>query len=400
MNIKSRMRIFFVITVVLNMAASFTHPVTPTIFTNLNLGSYMFGYALAVMMCANFVASPFWGMINSYISSRTSLFICSVGYGLGQVMFALATKEWHFIIARLFAGVFTGGAFVSIMTYIVNTCDNESQRGTYLTINATIQAVAGAFGYFVGGLLGGIDTYLPVWLQAFTLSACGVFYYLVCENDVKFSTKELSIKKVFKEANPFTAFVASKEFMTATLVGLFLMCVFQNLSYTAFDQTFNYYICDQFSFSSTYNGFIKGSMGIITLIANSTICIWIIKRTDIKKSIIFVFALCAISTAIAISMNQIIFFIIFNIILFAFNGISMPILQALVAQRGNEKSRNLIMGFYNAMKSFGGIIGAFLAGYLYDINVKFPFYLVTISFICAVVCGYVYFLKNKKENMT
>lgn len=391
------MGLFFLTAIIFNMAASFTHPVTPTIFTNLNLGSYMFGYALAAMMCANFAVSPFWGMINSYISSRTSLLICGIGYGLGQAMFAMATLEWQFIVARIFAGVFTGGAFVSIMTYIVNQCEDPKLRGTYLTINATIQAVAGAFGYFVGGLLGGIDTYLPVWLQAFTLATCGVIFFVLCKKDAKIPISDMKIKKLFKEANPFTAFAASREFMTVTLIGLFLMCVFQNLSYTAFDQTFNYYICDQLAFPSTYNGFIKGSMGLITLVANSTICIWIIKHTDIKKSIIFVFVLCTISLTTAMMMEQIVPFIIINIILFAFNGISMPILQALVSQRGNEKNRNLIMGFYNAMKSLGGIIGSFLAGYLYDVNAKFPFYFAIFGFAMAAACGLMYLNRSKAE---
>lgn len=388
---------FFLVTILLNMSASFTHPVTPTIFTNLNLGSYMFGYALAAMMCANFATSPFWGMINTYISSRKSLLICGIGYGLGQVMFALATHEWQFIVARVFAGVFTGGAFVSIMTYIVNVSDNAEQRGTYLTINATIQAVAGAFGYFVGGLLGGINTYLPVWIQSATLALCGVLFYIVCKKDDTISIKDMKIKILAKKANPFVAFVASRQFMTFTLLGLFLMCVFQNLSYTAFDQTFNYYICDQFAFPSTYNGFIKGGMGFISLIANSTICIWLIKHTDIKKSIIGVFTLCTFSMAVAVLIEQIVPFVVINIALFAFNSISMPVLQALVAQRGTDSNRNLIMGFYNAMKSLGGIIGAFLAGWLYDFNAKFPFYMVIIGFALAVICGICYYFQSKKE---
>ena len=60
---KSSPRIFFFATVVLlNMSASFAHPVTPTIFKSLNLGNYMFGVALGSMMIVNFLLSPFWGM--------------------------------------------------------------------------------------------------------------------------------------------------------------------------------------------------------------------------------------------------------------------------------------------------------------------------------------------------
>ena len=50
----------------------------------------------------------------------------------------------------------------------------------------------------------------------------------------------------------------------------------QSLGFTAFDQSFNYYIKDVFGFSSGYNGLLKGAMGIITLIANTTIALWLI----------------------------------------------------------------------------------------------------------------------------
>ncbi len=392
-----KMNIFFVITIVFNMAASFAHPVTPTIFTDLNLGSYMFGYALGIMLCVNFATSPFWGMMNTYISSRVTLLICCVGYGLGQIMFGLATQEWQFLVARSFAGAFTGGAFVSVMTYIINTCEDVQRRGTYLTINATIISVGSAFGYLIGGVLGGIETRLPIWIQGATLTACGISFLLLCDNDAKIPFKDINWKRVAIEANPFAAFLASRSFMTVTLAFLFLMCAFQNLAFTAFDQSFNYYIRDQFQFPSSYNGFIKGGMGFISLVANSTICMWLMKKTDIKKSTIAVFFLCATSMAFAISMESIVPFIAFNILLFAFNTISMPLLQSLVAERGKGEDRNLIMGFYNAMRSFGGIIGAFLSGMLYNIEAKFPFYLVAIGFAIGAFFSYIYYNRSKKE---
>ncbi len=397
MDYKKRMTLFFMVTVLFNMTASFTHPVTPTIFTDLKLGSYMFGYALAVMMTVNFATSPFWGMINTYISSRTTLLICGVGYGIGQIMFGLSVYEWHFLVARAFAGAFTGGLFVSIMTYIVNTCKDSKMLGSFLTINATITAVGSAFGYLVGGLLGGIETRLPVWIQGGTLMLCGVLFYVLCENDAKIPFKNINWKTVAKEANPLAAFIASKAFLTTTMTCLFLMCTFQNMSFTAFDHSFNYYIRDIFNFPSSYNGFIKGGMGIVALVANSTICMWLIKKTDVKKSVIAVFAMCSASMGLAIAMDTVVPFIAFNVVLFAFNGISMPLLQSLVTAQGKVEDRNLIMGFYNAMRSLGGIIGAFMAGSLYDINATYPFYMTMIGFAIATLLSFVFLSRTKKE---
>ena len=179
MKYKLRFAAFFTAMIVFNLAANFAHPVTPTVIQELQLHDYMFGVALAVMLITNFLLSPFWGKINNYISSRLSLLICCLGYGVAQVWFAYATTELMIILARMFAGLFTGGIFVSFLTYIVNKSDPEDQ-GKYLTYSATIKSVASAFGYMIGGFLGEFSVRLAFLVQAGTLIAVAIAFFLIC----------------------------------------------------------------------------------------------------------------------------------------------------------------------------------------------------------------------------
>jgi len=388
---KGSPRIFFFATVVLlNMAASFAHPVTPTIFKNLNLGNYMFGVALGSMMIVNFLLSPFWGKINTYISSRRGLLIGCLGYALGQAFFGLARTELQFILARAFTGAFTGATFVSVLTYVVNTAKDERERGRDLTILATIQSVGGAFGFLTGGLLGEIHTYLAIVAQVCFLALSGIIFHFICEDDTKIPLSSLNFKQLAVQANPFQAFLDSRKFLTWILASLFGMVMLHSLGFTAFDHSFNYYIKDVFGFSSGYNGLLKGAMGLITLVANTTIAMWIINKTDIRKSIIGVLAICALTMAGIVVVDAVIPFILINIAFFAFNAVSMPIVQALVSQKAHGKESNLVMGFYNAMKSLGAIFGSFASGALYTLNPKFPFTLTLIALAIATVFAIIY----------
>ena len=141
MKYKTRFMAFFATMILFQLAANFAHPVTPTVIQELNLNDYMFGLALAAMMMTNFLMSPFWGKINVYISSRVSLLIGCLGYGIAQVWFGFATTELQILLARMFEGLFTGGIYVSFLTYIVNVAKPEDQA-KYLTYNATIQSAA------------------------------------------------------------------------------------------------------------------------------------------------------------------------------------------------------------------------------------------------------------------
>ena len=271
-----RLPAFFAVMFVFNMAANFAHPVTPSIIQSLGLSDYMFGLALASQMFVNFLFSPFWGRINDYISSRRTLLICGLGYALGQVFFALARTELQFVLARMFAGIFVGGAYVSFLTYVVNISDIKS-RGRGMAITATVQSVSSSFGYFIGGMLGEVNIFLSVWCQAATLASCAVVFFLLMADDTRESIRDLQAGALVKECNPLSAFWQCRRFMTKMMVVLFLMYGLSSLGYIAFDQCFNYYIRDQFGLTSGYNGVIKAVLGVISLVANSTICMWILR---------------------------------------------------------------------------------------------------------------------------
>ena len=393
METKKGAYLFFCANVVMYLAANFAHPVTPTLFKSLGLGDYMFGYAFAAMMTVNFFFSPFWGKINSFISSKYSMVIACAGYAVSQFFFGIARTELHVIGARMLAGVFTSGTFVSAVNYVINT-SSDSDRGTYLTVIATLQSVASAFGFFIGGMLGERSVQLAIMSQAVCLLVCAVLFAMLMKNDARVPLSSLKLKTLVREANPFSAFLAGRQFMSFLLITFFSVCALQQVAQIAFDQSFNYYLRDQFGFSSGYNGVIKAVMGFVTLAANSTVCIYLMKRTDVRKSIIYVFALSAVAMTGVVVAGRIVPFILMNILFYGLSAIAIPMMQSMAASASKGGDSNLIMSFYNALRSLGGIIGALLAGSLYTLNPKFPFVCALISCAAATMCAMLYYAKS------
>lgn len=380
----SRMIYFFAVMFVFNMAANFVHPVTPTIIVDLGLNDYMFGLALAAMMLCNFLFSPFWGKIAGYISSKTAMLICGLGYALGQVFFGLAQTETQFLLARMFAGAFCGGSYVVFLIYTVNMSDDDN-RGRNLTINATLSTVSSAFGYFVGGMIGEISAYHAVWLQVGTLAVTSVLHFIGCRDDRTEGAALPQGKQLARECNPFAAIAQCRHFMTRLLIFLFVSYGLANLGYIAFEQCFNYYLRDQFNLSSGYNGIIKAALGVISMIANSTLCMWILKKRRTSPYLLAVMSMCAVSMVGVIVFGEMIPFIVVNIVFFAFYFISSPLAQNRAAELGKGKDSNLVMGAFNAVKSFGSIFGSALAGFIYEINAKLPFVFGFVAFAAATL---------------
>lgn len=382
--------LFFVAAIVFNMAASFAHPVTPTLIQEYHLNDYMFGVALAVMQCAYFLMSPFWGKLNNYIASRKSMLICCLGYAVGQALFGMARTESMVIFARIFAGMFTGGAFTSFLTYIVNT-SSDMERGRNLTIFATIQTVAGAFGYFVGGFLGEVSLNVTFAAQTACLALAGIAFFFICRDDRPADAGKIEPKRLVREANPFAAFVACRHFMTVLFAVLFASACLYNLGYTAFEQCFNYYIKDALGLTSKYNGLIKGVIGFVSLAANATICMWIIKKTNVRRSIVLVLGLGAVAITGVVFADSTLPFMGISVLFYAIYAVSLPLLQDLVARRAaHTTDSNLVMGFFNSTRSLGGIVGSLCAGFLYSSSPKSPFVFAAIALALSTLCALIY----------
>lgn len=387
---------FFAVMFVFNMAANFVHPVTPTIIVERQLSDYMFGLALAAMMVFNFLFSPFWGKMAGILSSKKVLLICGTGYAVGQVFFGLAQTEMQFLLARMFAGIFIGGCYVAFLTYTVNV-STEEMRGKNLAVNAIVNSVSAAFGYFVGGMVGEINVYFSVWLQAVTLAVTSVLLFVGCKEDKLPEAQKFSPRQLLGDCNPFAAIYQCRQFMTKMLLFLFLAYGLGNLGYIAFEQCFNFYLRDQFYLSSGYNGVIKAALGVIALIANGTLCMWILKQKRVSPYLCMVMAVCAVAMAGVIGFEKMVPFIVVNVIFFAFYFISVPLMQNRAAVMGSGSMSNQVMGAFNAVKSFGSIFGSALAGFLYELSPKTPFVFGFAAFALAAVMTLLLWMEERKN---
>jgi len=394
MKYKTRFLLFFAGMILFQLAANFAHPVTPTIIQDLELPDYMFGLMLAAMQLSNFLFSPFWGKMNVSISSRQTLLICCMGYGVAQLGFACATTQGMILLVRVLAGVFVGGIFVSFLTYVINTASPEDQA-KYLTYSATIQAVCGAFGYLVGGVLGEFSIRGTFLLQAFCLAAAGVLFRLVCLPDGQ--QTQIDWKQTVKQTNPLQAFLDGKHFMNMAFVMLFAVNILMNFANTGFDQVFNYYLKDQLGLTSSYNGIIKAAVGLISFVFNMSLCLWIIRKTDTKISITVLMGLCALAAVGTVVTPQIGLFIALSVFVYAGYSVSLPVLQHMVAVQADPAQKNLVMGFYNATKSLGSIIGSLMAGFLYALHVKLPFAVVAVAYGCSLLAAVGYLFRTRKK---
>ena len=390
---KNRLLVFFVIVFFFNMAASFAHPVTPTLIVERNLDSSMFGVAFAAMMTMNFLFSPFWGRLCSYVSTRKIMFFCSIGYALGQVIFGTAMSELQVVGGRMFAGIFTGGVYTAMSNHVINLSQDRGRDLVWLT---TVQNVSSAVGFFVGGMLGIFSVGAAFTAQVIMLALTGLLYLLLCLDDTAYRKKPDTPLNA-RDVNPFAAFAAVRTFITPTLALLFVIVAVSAIGQNSYEQCFNYYIKDQYGMTSAYNGIFKAAIAVLTLLLNSTVSLWLQRRTDINKTFISILVVCtALTGSVLINRSQMLFIAVY-IVYSSVMVLRLPLLQTMAADQSSGRTSNEVMGFYQSMNSLGGIFGALFAGLIYASGPMRPFILAFAAFLISTFIGFMYYRQYKRS---
>lgn len=383
----------FMIYGLFSIFCNLAHPITPTMFIEKGFGDYLFGVSYAAMSFSYFAGSLVFGSIGDSIGRvKTMAFVMPV-YALSQFVFGVTDSAAMTIIARLVGGFFSAAVFVCSLAYLVDLTTDEN-RGVYMSYYVACNSVGAAFGYFIGGIVGNASIIAVITLQTVTVILCGVLTYMMLE-ETSMETSKFSLNM---SINPFKSYnnIAGKmpKILTTFLFAVFLT----SLATTSYDNAFNYYLKDALGLGSSYNGIIKAVIGIITLIVNFTINIYIVKHTQTRKSLIVVLFLCGISAITVPFISGLYPFFAGNIAFFMFNAIYLPIQQDIVTSGQNSRTSGLISGIFNAVRAIGMIFGSLSSGFIYEWWNKLPFIVSSVAFFISVVISVVN-LKQYKSNI-
>lgn len=381
---------WLVVTMFFAVFANVAHPVTPKFIKQLGLGDSMFGYAFAGMAITNFLFSPLWARVAKKYGSVKVTVVTLFFYAASQLMFGLSTTTATIMSARLFGGFFVGGLFVAQLLYIVNNAQPK-EKGRAMVTNATMQIVFGTFGYLLGGLIGDIEIIYAFYVQVSGLLLLALYVVLfIKDNPENYSKYSFRLKEV----NPFLSLRSAEMKSNPIIKTVFVVSILASTATVLYDQSFNYYMADFFNFPPSINGYVKAITGILAFITNSTLTIWIIKKTDLLKSLGAILLASGLFILLLINVEIPLIFLAVNIAYFAIHAGYNPILQNFVTDAAVDQTA--AVGTLNSLKSLGMIIGAIIAGSAYAIDKKLPFVLSIIIYGVSAFIAFKLISKNKE----
>ena len=374
---------FFLIYFGFTIVSNFVHSITPAFLQMIQAPSYINGVAFSVMSLCSFFASPFWGKMGDRKPYPQLMAVGFFGYALGQFFFSIARGVPMLLFARVISGLLNGALAVNALSYLISVSDSEN-RGQYLAMFAMLQSVGTCIGYLIGGVIGDYSLMAVFYAQIGAAVVLGIINLLVLRDA---PGRTLSTEKIdFAKINPATSMTTSMRRVDAAM-GVYLAIVFCfGFAMMSYDNYFGYFLRDQFGFPTSYNGYFKALIGIIAIIANSTINMWINKHTDVRKSITVILGLCSVSiTAMLLASHSIPAFLGVALLYYTCNAITMPILQVMMMKDEDKSETGTISGLFNAFISLGRTFGPLIAAFAYGLNPLYPFVLAAAMYMIAAL---------------
>lgn len=382
--LNGKLKKLMIISIFLWMAANFHHPVTPSHFTALNMPNHIFGTSYAMMVFGSFLTAPIWGSWGDGKSRIKVIFFSTLLYGIGQIGFAFSTSLWSILFFRAVSGIANGGYSGGLMAAVVDTT-TEDNRSMSMARYTTIMLISSSIGYLIGGILGFLSPQKVILIQALTMFLIS-FSFKFIVGETNYNLKEGLDNKVVFIWDILRDSKKSKEVFTTWMVVFLGFTFFINLAFASNNNAFNYYLKEQLDFKPIVNGIWKTITGIVGLIANLTINVWILKSKNVRRSMLGLILIGSISGVMIILNPSIYQFMFWNLIFFTLINMMVPILQNLAVQ-GGKTDVGLMSGIYNAIRALGEVVGSVVAGFSYNLSSMAPFGISTLALIIAFVLG-------------
>lgn len=367
-----------------SVAANVVHPVEPAFYIALGLPDWIFGAAFAAMAFGLFLWAPFWGLVSDRIGRVPTLVITMFFYGVSQLAFLVSTTVPTILLARFAAGSFCSGCGVAAMAYVADVSDRRT-TGHRMTLYAAVTGFATAFGYLVGGVVGEHEPGRSFVLQFFILAAVALGAWLLLREGDGWhpSSKRLTLKT----ANPLAAFADTRSILTPWMTVFMVATLLASSASAAYDNSFNYYLRDQFAFPPTYNGYIYATVGVLGLVANLTVGLRLQRSRDVERSLGWVLVGAAVVLATTLSASNMPLYLGLNMLFYLGNSMYLPLMQALSIE-ADPQGHGMVAGLFQSTKSLGMVAGSLVAGFVYAVNVRAPFVLAVAAFGLAAVATF------------
>lgn len=364
LNNRRNLTILALTMIVIMLGFGMVVPIMPFLIDKMGATGSDLGWLVAVYALMQLIFAPIWGALSDRVGRKPVLMLGIVGYAIFLILFGLATQFWMLFLARSLAGILSSATYPSMMAFISDSTTPE-ERGDGMGKLGAAMGLGVILGPGIGGWLAGDSLSLPFFIAAamavVTLILVAIFLPESLPPEARQQTELRTVD--------MKALWAALHSPIGILFGMAFLVSF---GLTSFEAIFGLYALQKFSYGTEQVGTIMVVVGLVSAGAQGALIgpmtrkwgePFVIKLSILGSVVGFLLMLTAVNYATVLLTTG--FFVLTVALL-------RPAVASLISQQATM-GQGIALGLNNSFMSLGRIIGPLGAGYLFDINISFPY---------------------------
>ncbi|HIE25251.1 MAG TPA: MFS transporter [Anaerolineales bacterium] len=358
--------ILFTSLVIVMMGFGMIIPILPFYIQSFGASGGSMGLVMASYSIMQFLFAPFWGSLSDKYGRKPLLILGMVGNGIAMFFGGVASTLWMLVASRALAGMLSSATLPTAMAFIGDTT-SEKDRGAGMGKMGAAMGVGMVLGPGIGGWLAETNLSYPFYL-ATALSFVGMLaIYLFLPESLP------------KEKRPQTKIARGPELRPMwdalfSPIGILLFLAFLlSFGMTNFEAVFGIYALARFQYSPKEVGSILTVIGIVSALMQGAMVGPFTKKWGERKIIIA--SLLGGTLGFLLMLTAFNYLTVLLTVSLFIMSVAMlrPAVASLTSRHAGDIGQGTAMGLNSSFMSLGRIVGPLWAGFLFDVNISFPY---------------------------
>lgn len=357
-------------------------PIMPKYMESLGITGGTIGLLVAAFSLTQLLFSPIAGRWADSFGRKKIIVIGLVVFAISEVMFGVANSPILLFVSRLLGGISAALIMPAVMAYSADITTNEERAAGMGYITAAITT-----GFIIGPGIGGYIAEFGIRVPFFSAGIAGLIAACITLLILKESkpTEESLADASSSEKQPSSLLsqlmYSYREPYFFSLIIVFVM----SFGLANFETVFSLFVDHKFGFEPKDIAFIITFGSIAGAVVQLTAFSWIMNRFGEKR----VISICLLFAGLFIILTLFVhgFWMIFAVTFIVFLAIDIlrPAISTQMSMLAKDQ-QGYVAGLNSAFTSLGNIAGPIVAGFLFDIDINYPYGLAClILLICFVL---------------
>ena len=347
-------------------------PVIPQLKDEMNFSGTTMGMMISIFAITQLLMSPVAGILSDRMGRKKIIATGMIIFSISELLFGLAQAKNGFYVSRGLGGIAAALIMPAVTAYVADMTTIAERPKAMGIVSAAISG-----GFIIGPGVGGLIAYLGIRAPFYAASLLSLIGFILTLMVLK--EPEKNIQKVSESVKGSILSTLKRPIFAS----LFAIILISSFGLQAFEAIYSIMASSNFSFTTGEIAMIITVSGIIALICQVFFFDAIVQKIgEIRLIQLTFFASGVFIAIIAFTKSHLVVVLSTFVVFLAFDLFRPAVTTYLSKHAGNQQG--MINGLNSTFTSFGNILGPLAAGYLFDLNHIFPYY---ISAIILLVTG-------------